>query len=210
MDPFWGLFLLKKNRKRVHFWTPKGVAFFYIFLRLLMHFLRGFPFAFRYGCCILTCLLIETGAWLVLVARQSSVTIQRPRAGTALYCRWPSGLRLTASRGSTPPWSKARVVTWGTQTKAQYNVATRGHAPNGARAKRLPKSLQTWFVKQDPKPVPTQHTPFSPNLKLWSRSSKYILIVIIPVSNAENKLDGSIKIRFSTTATSFLATTMDG
>ena len=39
---------------------------------------------------------------------------------------------------------------------------------------------------------------------------QHILIIIIPVSNAENKLDGSIKIRFSTTATSFLATTMDG
>ena len=26
--------------------------------------------------------------------------------------RWPSGLRLTASRGLTPPWSRARVVTW--------------------------------------------------------------------------------------------------
>ena len=39
---------------------------------------------------------------------------------------------------------------------------------------------------------------------------QHILIIIIPVSNAENKLDGSIKIRFSTTATSSLATTMDG
>ena len=37
-----------------------------------------------------------------------------------------------------------------------------------------------------------------------------ILIIIIAVSNAENKVDGSIKKRFSTTATSFLATTMNG
>ena len=27
----------------------------------------------------------------------------RPRFGLGRYCRWPSGLRLTASRGSTPP-----------------------------------------------------------------------------------------------------------
>ena len=28
------------------------------------------------------------------------------------YCRWLSGRRLTTSRGSTSPWSRARVVTW--------------------------------------------------------------------------------------------------
>ena len=54
MDPFWGL----------------PILFFRYFCAFWCNFLRGFPFAFRYGCCILTCLLIETGAWLVLVARQ--------------------------------------------------------------------------------------------------------------------------------------------
>ena len=47
-----------------------GAFFLYIFAPFDAIFLRGFPFAFRYGCCILTCLLVETGAWLVLVARQ--------------------------------------------------------------------------------------------------------------------------------------------
>ena len=52
------------------FGPQNGGICFQIFAPFDAIFLWGFPFAFCYGCCILTCLLIETGAWLVLVARQ--------------------------------------------------------------------------------------------------------------------------------------------
>ena len=63
-------FKTNKPPKRVHFWTSKRGHFLHVFVPFDAIFLWGFPFAFCYGCCILTCLLIETGAWLVLVARQ--------------------------------------------------------------------------------------------------------------------------------------------
>ena len=78
MDPFWGLphsffkqFCEQTNPKNGSIFGPQnGGIFLNIFAPFDAIFLRGFPFAFCYGCCIPTCLLIETGAWLVLAARQ--------------------------------------------------------------------------------------------------------------------------------------------
>ena len=61
---------LRRTPKRVNFWTTKTGVFFQYFCAFWRNFLRYFPLAFCYGCCIFTCLLIETGAGLVLVARQ--------------------------------------------------------------------------------------------------------------------------------------------
>ena len=49
------------------------------------------------------------------------------------YSRWRSGLRLTASRGSTPPGSRARVGR-GTQSKPQMQRP--GHTGRKALAKK--------------------------------------------------------------------------
>ena len=50
-----------------------------------------------------------------------------------VVCRWPSGLRLTASRGSAPTWSRVRVGR-GTQTKPQMQRP--GHTGRKALAKK--------------------------------------------------------------------------
>ena len=73
MDPFWGLVCFKKimaDPKTGPFLDPQNGGIFQYFCAFWRNFLRGFPLAFCYGCCILTCLLIEIGAGLVLVARQ--------------------------------------------------------------------------------------------------------------------------------------------
>ena len=79
IDLFWGLFfteVLKKNTnpeadpKTGQFLDPQNGGVFSIFCAFWRNFLRYFPLAFCYGRCILTCLLVETGAGLVLVSRQ--------------------------------------------------------------------------------------------------------------------------------------------
>ena len=75
-------------------------------------------------------------AWTVKSADRLFTLWAEGAGAVALwYCRWPSGLTLTASRGSTPLWSRARVGR-GTQTKAQYNAATGPYWPKGARNKK--------------------------------------------------------------------------
>ena len=66
------------------------------------------------------------------VGRRPAVRRQ-PLNQSRSRCRWPSGLRLTASRGSTPPWSRARVGR-GTQTKPQMQRP--GHTGRKALAKK--------------------------------------------------------------------------
>ena len=61
-----------------HGLDPQNGSVFSFFCAFWRNFLRCFPLAFCHRCCIPTCLLIETGAWLVLVAVS---TIQRPCAG---------------------------------------------------------------------------------------------------------------------------------
>ena len=68
---------------------------------------------------------------------QALCSCSRNLAGAVVewYCRWPSGLTLTASRGSTPP-GPGRESWRGTQTKAQYNPPTGPYWPKGARNKK--------------------------------------------------------------------------
>ena len=61
---------LSLDPKTGQFLDPQNKGVFSIFCAFWRNFLRYFPLAFCYGCCILTCLLVETGAGLVLVARQ--------------------------------------------------------------------------------------------------------------------------------------------
>ena len=72
IDPFWGHGSIKKKNTNPEA-DPKTGQFLDhqngdVFFNILRK--RYFPLAFCYGCCIFTCLLIETGAGLVLVARQ--------------------------------------------------------------------------------------------------------------------------------------------
>ena len=106
---------------------------------------------FKTTCHIFRCV----NSWLALGARerkaepfQNTWTGELQQRPHTQWLPWPTNRNLLkvhfGSQESRPVW---RVENW------------------------LPKSLQTWFVKQNPKPVPTQRMPFPPNLKLWSRSS---------------------------------------
>ena len=67
-------------------------------------------------------------------------------------CPWPSGLTLTAGRGSTPSWSRAQVVTWytdqGRATLAERRSQKKRHlrrmcAPSHLRSSLTPQIISS-------------------------------------------------------------------